>query len=92
MPGDGIGRTVLEETLRILDVAGFEATYVNADIGWEFWKAEGNPLQAGPLICFPGIKSGFLERLHRNPRKRLPRNWTPHCRDRDWSIPVRLSD
>ncbi len=44
MPGDGIGRVVLEETIRVLNAAGFEADYVEGDIGWEFWKTEGNPL------------------------------------------------
>ena len=44
LPGDGIGKTVLEETIRVLDAAGFEADYVEGDIGWDFWRTEGNPL------------------------------------------------
>lgn len=44
MPGDGIGRVVLEETIRVLDAAGFDADYVEGDIGWEFWRSEGDPL------------------------------------------------
>ncbi len=44
MPGDGIGKAVLDETIRVLEAAGFEADYVEGDIGWEFWKTEGNPL------------------------------------------------
>ncbi len=44
MPGDGIGRAVLEQAIRVLEASGFEADYVEADIGWEFWKKEGNPL------------------------------------------------
>jgi len=44
LPGDGIGKAVLDETVRVLDAAGFEAEYVEGDIGWEFWKKEGNPL------------------------------------------------
>jgi len=44
MPGDGIGGVVLEQAIRVLDAVGFEAEYVQADIGWEFWKNEGNPL------------------------------------------------
>ena len=44
LPGDGIGRNVLEETIRVLDAAGFDAEYVEGDIGWEFWRSEGNPL------------------------------------------------
>jgi len=44
MPGDGIGKPVLDETIRVLEAAGFEADYITADIGWEFWCEEGNPL------------------------------------------------
>ncbi|MFQ6605705.1 MAG: isocitrate/isopropylmalate dehydrogenase family protein [Fidelibacterota bacterium] len=44
LPGDGIGRVVLEEAIRVSDAAGFAAEYVEGDIGWEFWCKEGNPL------------------------------------------------
>jgi len=44
LPGDGIGRVVLDAALKVLDAAGFDAEYIEGDIGWEFWKKEGNPL------------------------------------------------
>jgi isocitrate dehydrogenase (NAD+) len=44
LPGDGIGSVVLQQAIRVLDAAGFEANYVHGDIGWEFWRTEGNPL------------------------------------------------
>ncbi len=44
LPGDGIGKVVLEESKRVLYAAGFDAEYVEGDIGWEFWCKEGNPL------------------------------------------------
>ncbi len=44
MPGDGIGKTVMPEAVRVLEAVGFEADYVHGDIGWEFWCKEGNPL------------------------------------------------
>ena len=44
MPGDGIGNQVLPESLRILKALGFDAEYVHGDIGWEFWRSEGNAL------------------------------------------------
>ena len=44
LPGDGIGNIVLEQSIRVLDAVGFEAEYIQGDIGWEFWKKEGNPL------------------------------------------------
>ncbi len=44
LPGDGIGKIVLEEALRVLDAAGFDAEYIHGDIGWDLWCNEGNPL------------------------------------------------
>jgi len=44
LPGDGIGKVVLDQALRVLDATGFEASYIHGDIGWDFWCTEGNPL------------------------------------------------
>ena len=33
MPGDGSGKVVLDEAIRVLGTAGFEANYVEGDIG-----------------------------------------------------------
>jgi len=44
LPGDGIGKIVLPEAVRVLDEVGFEAEYIQGDVGWEFWVKEGDPL------------------------------------------------
>jgi isocitrate/isopropylmalate dehydrogenase len=44
LPGDGIGRDVMEACMLVLDTLKFDAEYTYGDIGWEFWKHEGNPL------------------------------------------------
>jgi len=44
LPGDGVGGEVLAAAKLVLDSIGFEADYRYGDIGWEFWKSEGNPL------------------------------------------------
>ena len=44
LPGDGIGKVVLPESIRLLDAAGFRANYIHGDIGWDFWCSEGNAL------------------------------------------------
>jgi 3-isopropylmalate dehydrogenase len=44
MPGDGVGNDVLEAARIVLDALHFDATYVPADIGWDFWCREGDPL------------------------------------------------
>jgi len=44
LPGDGIGKDVMEAARLILDLLELDAEYIHGDIGWEFWKKEGNPL------------------------------------------------
>jgi isocitrate/isopropylmalate dehydrogenase len=44
MPGDGVGNDVMKATKLVLDAIELDAEYVPADIGWEFWCKEGNPL------------------------------------------------
>ncbi len=44
MPGDGIGIDVLEAVKIVLDKIALNAEYIPADIGWEFWCKEGEPL------------------------------------------------
>lgn len=44
LSGDGVGSEVMECTLNVLNAIGFEADYEFCDIGWEFWKKEGNAL------------------------------------------------
>ena len=45
MPGDGIGKVVIPEAMRVLAAAGFEASYVTAEIGWACWVRDGVALQ-----------------------------------------------
>ena len=44
LPGDGVGNDVMEATKIVLDTVNLDAEYIHGDIGWEFWKNEGNAL------------------------------------------------
>ncbi|MBS1260962.1 MAG: Homoisocitrate dehydrogenase [Calditrichaeota bacterium] len=44
LPGDGVGKDVMECARNVLDALEFDAEYIHGDIGWEFWKHEGNAL------------------------------------------------
>ena len=65
MPGDGIGNDVMEAARLVLDALRFDAEYIPADIGWEFWCKEGNALpdrtikilQASTCALFGAITS-----------------------------------
>lgn len=44
LPGDGVGVDVMDAAKLVLDKLQLDAEYIHGDIGWEFWKAEANPL------------------------------------------------
>jgi len=54
LPGDGIGKEVLEGAKIVLDKLNLDAEYIHGDIGWEFWCKEGD---AFPLRTINLLKS-----------------------------------
>jgi isocitrate/isopropylmalate dehydrogenase len=82
MPGDGIGGAVLEEALRVLEAAGFQADYVHADIGWEFWKREGNPLPERTLELLEKHKIALFGAITSKPKDKALEDLDPSLRDK----------
>jgi len=80
MPGDGIGGVVLEETRRVLEAAGFEADYVHADIGWEFWKSEGNPLPQRTIDILAKHKLALFGAITSKPKDLADAELAPELR------------
>jgi len=81
MPGDGIGKTVLPEALRVLDKVGFEAEYVHADIGWEFWCKEGNALPQRTLDLLAEHRVGLFGAITSKPKEEAAAELDPSLAD-----------
>ncbi|MBT3391347.1 MAG: isocitrate/isopropylmalate dehydrogenase family protein [Chloroflexi bacterium] len=82
MPGDGIGNAVLPEAIRVLDAAGFQANYVHADIGWEFWRSEGNPLPQRTIDLLEKHKIGLFGAITSKPKSDADAELAPELRDK----------
>ncbi len=82
MPGDGIGKTVLPESLRVLEAAGFEADYVHADIGWDFWCKEGNALPQRTLDLLEKHKIGLFGAITSKPKDAAAKELDPALQDK----------
>jgi 3-isopropylmalate dehydrogenase len=68
MPGDGIGKVVTPATLKVLEKIGFEASYVPADIGWEYWCKEGNPFPERTIKLLAEHKIGLFGAITSKPK------------------------
>ena len=77
LPGDGIGKTVLPESIKVLDAVGFEAKYVHGDIGWEFWQKEGNPLPQRTIDLLTEHKIGLFGAITSKPKDAAARELDP---------------
>lgn len=90
LPGDGIGRTVLEESVRVLDATGFEANYVEGDIGWEFWKSEGNPLPERTIQLIEKYKTALFGAITSKPKDEAFAELQPELKDKNlvYSSPI----
>ncbi len=82
MPGDGIGKTVLPESVRVLDAVGFDANYVHADIGWELWVKEGNPLPEKTIELLKEHKLGLFGAITSKPKNEAAAELNPDLRDK----------
>ncbi len=81
MPGDGIGQTVLPEAIRVLEAAGFEADYIHADIGWEFWRTEGNALPDRTIDLLAEHGVGLFGAITSKPKNEAAAELDPQLRD-----------
>ncbi len=84
MPGDGIGKTVLPESLRLLEAAGFKAEYVHADIGWEFWCKEGNALPDRTVELLEKHRLGLFGAITSKPKTEAVKEIDPALRDKGY--------
>lgn len=85
MPGDGIGNQVLPEALRVLKEVGFEAEYVHADIGWEFWCKEGNALPDRTIELLAKHKLGLFGAITSKPKKEADAELDPKLKGKGYT-------
>ncbi len=84
MPGDGIGQIVLPEAIRVLDAAGFEAEYLHADIGWEFWCTEGNALPDRTIDLLAEHRVGLFGAITSKPKNEATAELDPSLQDKGY--------
>jgi 3-isopropylmalate dehydrogenase len=77
LPGDGVGKEVCDAARLVLDAAGFEADYVDGDIGWEFWRQEGDALPPRTLELLRATDCAFFGAITSKPVAEAARELAP---------------
>ncbi len=82
LPGDGIGVEVSAAARLVLDAAGLDADYLPGDIGWEFWRREGDALPARTLDLLRNTDCAFFGAITSKPAGEASRELAPDLQGR----------
>ena len=69
LPGDGIGIEVLEAAKIVLDALKFNAEYIHGDIGWEFWRSEGDAFPQRTIDLLNSVDAAMFGAITSKPIK-----------------------
>ena len=77
LPGDGIGVEVMEAAKVVLDQAGLHAEYVRGDIGWEFWRREGDAFPQRTIDLLKNVDAALFGAITSKPVKAAEQELAP---------------
>ena len=82
LPGDGVGKDVIEAATIVLDKLDLDAEYIYGDIGWEFWCREGNPLPERTTDMLKETDACLFGAITSKPREDAWLELDPQLRDK----------
>ena len=80
LPGDGIGIEVLEAAKIVLDRIALDAEYIHGDIGWEFWRAEGDAFPERTVGLLGQVDAAMFGAITSKPAKAAEAELAPDLR------------
>ena len=85
LPGDGIGKDVMEAARIVLDAIGLDAEYIHGDVGWEFWKNEGNPLPERTIEILKNTDCCMFGAITSKPKEEAEKELRPDLRGKGFT-------
>ena len=82
LPGDGVGKDVMDAAKIVLDTIDLDAEYTMGDIGWEFWKKEGNALPDRTLSLLKDTDCCLFGAITSKPNEDAQKELSPELRNK----------
>lgn len=81
LAGDGIGVDVTQEAVKIFSALGLPIELQFGDIGWEFWKSEGNPVPQRTWDLIERSDLTLLGAITSMPKREAQKALAAHLKD-----------
>ncbi len=90
LPGDGIGKDVIDAAKIVLDATRLDAEYFLGEIGWEFWKNEGDPLPQRTLSLLRRTDACLMGAITSKPKDEAQLELDPKLKNKayDYYSPI----
>jgi isocitrate/isopropylmalate dehydrogenase len=80
LPGDGIGKEVMEAARIVLDAVHLNAEYIPGDIGWDFWCREGDAFPRRTVDLLGNVDAAMFGAITSKPAKAAEAELVPALR------------
>jgi len=84
LPGDGIGKDVMDAAKIVLDKIKLDAEYLEGDIGWEFWRKEGTPLPQRTLSMLKQTDACLMGAITSKPKDEAQQELDPRLKGKGY--------
>ncbi|MCH7732637.1 MAG: isocitrate/isopropylmalate dehydrogenase family protein [Candidatus Marinimicrobia bacterium] len=84
LPGDGVGNDVMDCARLVLDAMKFNAEYIHGDIGWEFWKSEGDALPERTKEMMRRTDCALFGAITSKPKEEAAKELAPGLQDKGY--------
>ncbi len=81
LPGDGIGVDVLDAAKIVLDKVKLDAEYIHGDIGWEFWRKEGDAFPQRTIDLLKSVDAAMFGAVTSKPAKAAQTDLVPELQN-----------
>jgi len=85
LPGDGIGKDVMDAAMIVLEAMKLDAEYIYGDVGWEFWRHEGNPLPDRTIELLNHTDCCLFGAITSKPKDEAVKELDPSLQDKGFS-------
>jgi isocitrate/isopropylmalate dehydrogenase len=82
LPGDGIGKDVMDAARIVLDASKFPGEYIHGDIGWEFWCKEANALPDRTLDLLRSTDACLFGAITSKPKDEAAKELAPELQNK----------